>query len=118
MVRQIPNFKPDPNSGLGPTCEPIKIDMCRSLGYNMTGMPNLAMNSRQSDAAQNLETWSPLIGTRCANELQFFLCSVYTPMCVSLDSLTSGSSSSSSGAGSMARLIGPCKPLCERVKTR
>ena len=51
-------------AGGGPTCEPIKIDMCRSLGYNMTGMPNLAMNSRQSDAAQNLETWSPLIGTR------------------------------------------------------
>ena len=50
--------------GPDPTCEPIKIDMCRSLGYNMTGMPNLAMNSRQSDAAQNLETWSPLIGTR------------------------------------------------------
>ena len=89
-----------------PTCEPIKIDMCRSIGYNMTGMPNLAKNTLQSDAKFELDTYGPLIQTGCANELQFFLCSVYAPMCVNVES------------NSPQSLIGPCQPLCERVKSR
>ncbi len=31
-------------------CEPIKIDMCRSIGYNFTRMPNLANHQLQADA--------------------------------------------------------------------
>ena len=33
-----------------PSCEPIKIKMCQTLGYNQTKMPNLAKHSLQADA--------------------------------------------------------------------
>ena len=89
-----------PNQG-GPTCEPIKIDLCRNIGlYNMTGMPNLAGNKLQADAKFELETYTPLLQFNCANELPFFLCSVYVPMC---NVMTNS-------------LIGPCRPMCDRVK--
>ena len=32
------------------TCEPIKIDMCKFVGYNKTRMPNLATHTLQADA--------------------------------------------------------------------
>ena len=63
------------------TCEPIKIDYCRNIGYNMTGMPNLANNILQADAKMELEGYSPLFTLQCANEVTFFLCSVYAPFC-------------------------------------
>ena len=87
--------------GGSPTCEPIKIDLCRDIGYNLTGMPNLAGNSLQADAKIELETYMPLVTFQCANELQFFLCSVYVPICTD---------------GVTKTLIGPCCPMCERVK--
>lgn len=89
-----------------PTCEPLKSDMCRSIGYNMTGMPNLAMHTLQSEANFELATYVPLISMGCANELQFLLCSVYVPMCVEQEVL------------SPQKLIGPCRPLCERVEAK
>eukprot|EP00095_Tigriopus_kingsejongensis_P006795 maker-scaffold1064_size65302-snap-gene-0.20 protein:Tk06795 transcript:maker-scaffold1064_size65302-snap-gene-0.20-mRNA-1 annotation:"Frizzled-4" len=82
-----------------PVCEPIKVEMCLSVDYNMTGMPNLAGSARQSDAQANLETFLPLVLSRCSNELVFFLCSIYTPVCVS-----------------EGDLVGPCRPLCQRVR--
>ena len=85
------------------TCEPIKIDYCRNIGYNMTGMPNLANNILQADAKMELEGYSPLFTLECANEVTFFLCSVYVPFC--------------NGNGVYNTLIGPCRPMCERVKS-
>ena len=52
----------------GPTCEPIKVDLCNRIGYNLTGMPNLAQNSLQADAKMELETFTPLMQFNCANE--------------------------------------------------
>ena len=87
-----------------PTCEPIKIDLCRNIGYNLTGMPNLANNILQADANMELETYMPMLKFQCANELQFFLCSVYVPICTGDE-------------GVAKTLIGPCRPMCERVKS-
>ena len=83
-------------------CEPIKIDLCKMIGYNMTTMPNLAKNILQADAKMELETFMPLFQTKCANELQFFLCSVYVPFC--------------NEQNPMMEPLGPCRPTCERVK--
>ena len=91
------------HGGSSPTCEPIKIEMCRNIGYSMTGMPNFADNTLQADAKQQLETYGPMLSFNCANELQFFLCSVYVPVCTETDGVTK-------------TLIGPCRPMCERVK--
>lgn len=46
-------------------CEPIRIEMCRGLGYNVTTMPNLVGHEIQGDADFTLQTFSPLIQYGC-----------------------------------------------------
>ncbi|XP_013791589.1 frizzled-4-like [Limulus polyphemus] len=84
------------------TCEPIRSDLCKGLGYNETGMPNLVRSELQSEAVLQLQTFVPLIQYGCSSQLRFFLCSVYLPMCTE----------------KVLETIGPCRPLCESVKSR
>lgn len=84
------------------TCEPIKVDLCSGLGYNMTGMPNLGGNELQQEAEYYLTTFLPLIQYGCSTHLKLFLCSVYVPMCTE----------------KVSNPIGPCRGLCESVKAK
>lgn len=52
-------------SGVYGICEPIRIEMCRGLGYNVTAMPNLVGHEIQGDADFTLQTFSPLIQYGC-----------------------------------------------------
>lgn len=83
---------------------PVKIELpeCQNTFYNYTGLPNLVGQESQDDARHQLQTFKPLIAYKCSKQLNFFLCSVYVPMC---DVNTH-------------HLIGPCRPLCERVRRR
>jgi len=91
-------------------CEPIQIDICGRLGYKQTGLPNLMGHQLQSDAKASLETFYILIEYNCAPDLLFFLCSVHVPMCVSLPPTPQSKLP-------QHQLIGPCRPMCERVKS-
>ncbi|XP_028041903.1 frizzled-4 [Bombyx mandarina] len=84
------------------TCEPIKVAMCKNIGYNQTGMPNLARHTLQADADITLQTFSPLVQYGCSSQLHLFLCSVYVPMCTD----------------KVALPIGPCRGLCDSVHAR
>ncbi|XP_074654371.1 frizzled-4-like [Tubulanus polymorphus] len=84
------------------TCDPINIEMCKGLGYNVTGMPNLVGHELQREAESQLFTFTPLIQYGCSKQLKFFLCSVYVPMCTE----------------KVLMPIGPCRPMCENIKKR
>lgn len=89
-------------TGIVRSCDPIKLDLCRDLGYNVTGMPNVVNHTLVKDAELTLQTFSPLIHYGCSSNLRFFLCSAYLPMCTEKVKTT----------------IGPCRPLCEKVKRK
>ncbi|XP_071052159.1 frizzled-4-like [Onthophagus taurus] len=81
-------------------CEPIRMEICRGLGYNLTAMPNLGGNEYQEEAEFYLKTFQPLINFGCSPQLNLFLCSVYVPMCTE----------------KVSHPIGPCRGLCEGVR--
>lgn len=84
------------------TCQDIQIDMCKNIGYNVTSMPNFVGHELQTEAEIQLHGFLPLISYGCSSQLKFFLCSAYVPMCTE----------------KVPVLIGPCRPLCERIKSR
>lgn len=86
----------------GRVCEPIKIELCRNIGYNLTSMPNLIGHELQTDVDLTLQTFQPLIQYGCSAQLNFFLCAAYLPMCTP----------------KINSAIGPCRQLCETVRVR
>lgn len=83
-------------------CQRIHVDECKNIGYNMTKMPNRFGHDRQMDAGLMLKTFLPLIQYGCHDDLTFFLCAVYFPMCDS----------------SIHYSIGPCETMCRSVMDR
>ena len=98
----VPNILRTSSTEVVRTCDPIKIELCKGLGYNVTGMPNFVYDSLQQDAELRLQTFTPLIQYGCSSRLRFFLCSVYVPMCTE----------------KVRTPIGPCRPLCEQIRDR
>lgn len=80
-------------------CEPITISICMDIPYNRTIMPNLFGQTRQDEAGQEIFQFAPLVKIDCSPDLQFFLCSLYVPVCTILD-----------------HPIPPCRHLCESAR--
>ncbi|XP_074653245.1 frizzled-9-like [Tubulanus polymorphus] len=85
-------------------CEPITIPLCTDMGYNMTRMPNQIGHRNQKDAAIQVHEFIPLVEIGCSKLLQFFLCSLYAPMCTEqLDETL---------------IIPVCRSMCLEVKSK
>ncbi|XP_053672339.1 frizzled-4 [Anopheles nili] len=98
----VPVFGTNTDFSSQRTCEPIRIELCQGIGYNETSLPNIVGHELQSDANFTLQTFFPLIKFGCSNQLIFFLCATYVPMCTPKVSMP----------------IGPCRSLCNTVKNR
>ena len=79
-----------------PRCEPITIPMCAGIPYNTTIFPNLLRHRSQEEAGMEAHQFFPLVKVNCSADLQFFLCTVYVPVCTILE-----------------QPVPPCRDLCE-----
>lgn len=80
-------------------CENLSTDMCKGLGYNQTYTPNYFNQRTQWKAVLQLKQYWPLVRYQCSSDLQFFLCSLYTPIC-----------------DANQETVVPCRSVCERAK--
>ncbi|CAH2039905.1 unnamed protein product, partial [Iphiclides podalirius] len=83
-----------------PRCEEITIPMCRGIGYNLTSFPNALDHDTQEEAGLEVHQYWPLVEIKCSADLKFFLCSVYTPICIE----------------DYAKPLPACRSVCERAR--
>ncbi|XP_048391329.1 frizzled-5-like [Stegostoma tigrinum] len=81
-------------------CQVITVPMCRGIGYNFTYMPNQFNHDSQDEAGLEVHQFWPLVEIQCSPDLRFFLCSVYTPICLA----------------DYKKPLPPCRSVCERAK--
>lgn len=81
-------------------CEEITIPMCRGIGYNLTAMPNELNHDTQEEAGLEVHQFWPLVEIKCSPDLKFFLCSMYTPICLT----------------EYSKPLPACRSVCERAR--
>lgn len=81
-------------------CQPITVQFCQNIEYNVTIMPNLLNHQNQKDVALDVQTYYPVLKVKCNPDIHFFLCSVYTPICIPF----------------IDEPLPPCKSLCLSVR--
>lgn len=81
-------------------CEEITIPMCRGVGYNYTRMPNELNHESQEEAGLEVHQFWPLVEIKCSPDLKFFLCSLYTPICLK----------------EYQKPLPACRSVCERAR--
>ncbi|XP_025836140.1 frizzled-2 [Agrilus planipennis] len=81
-------------------CEEITIPMCLGIGYNLTRMPNELNHDNQEEAGLEVHQFWPLVEIKCSPDLRFFLCSMYTPICLK----------------EYNKRLPPCRDLCRRAR--
>ncbi|MCP9257994.1 Frizzled-1 [Dirofilaria immitis] len=83
------------NAASNDKCVLITMQMCRDIPYNMTLFPNILGHTKEEDASSrsiNFCLW-------LSEDLKFFLCTIYAPVCTVLE-----------------RPIPPCRHLCLSAK--
>ncbi|NXO19468.1 FZD8 protein, partial [Oriolus oriolus] len=82
------------------SCQEITVPLCKGIGYNYTYMPNQFNHDTQDEAGLEVHQFWPLVEIQCSPDLRFFLCSMYTPICLS----------------DYTKPLPPCRSVCERAK--
>lgn len=86
-------------------CEEIRVERCRNMPWTLTHMPNLVHHSSQENADLVLSQFDPLLNVRCSRYLEFFLCSMFTPMCFHHE-------------GDYPKIVPPCRKICQDARNR
>ncbi|CAL1596487.1 unnamed protein product [Knipowitschia caucasica] len=81
-------------------CQEIAVPLCKGIGYNYTYMPNQFNHDTQDEAGLEVHQFWPLVEIQCSPDLKFFLCSMYTPICLE----------------DYKKPLPPCRSVCERAK--
>ncbi|XP_043114357.1 membrane frizzled-related protein [Puntigrus tetrazona] len=82
------------------SCEPVQVEMCRGLSYNLTSFPNIWLSiSDQREAASLLHKYRVLMEIGCFQSLRRLLCGVFVPQC-----------SAQSG------VLQPCQSVCSSAE--
>ncbi|KAM9720262.1 frizzled-8-like [Menidia menidia] len=81
-------------------CQEISVPLCRGVGYNRTYMPNQFHHDTQDEAGLEVHQFWPLVEIKCSADLRFFLCSMYTPICLE----------------DYKKPLPPCRSVCERAR--
>jgi len=79
-------------------CNPLTSVACRSLGYNVTGVPNVFGQTDHVPAQSLLTTLLSLESKQCSNDIRQFVCATAFPPCVS--------------SAGPPRLLHPCRDFC------
>ncbi|XP_008110531.2 frizzled-8 [Anolis carolinensis] len=82
------------------SCQEITVPLCKGIGYNYTSMPNQFNHDTQDEAGLEVHQFWPLVEIQCSSDLRFFLCSMYTPICLE----------------DYKKPLPPCRSVCERAK--
>ncbi|CAF3004070.1 unnamed protein product [Rotaria socialis] len=75
--------------------------LCASMPWNMTIYPNHLEHILPEDADNHLSYFLPLVKIKCSKFIQYFLCSLYTPVCTTVPKLSA---------------LKPCRALCEESR--
>ncbi|CAI4230116.1 unnamed protein product [Auanema sp. JU1783] len=62
-------------------CVPITISLCKDAPYNYTFYPSSLIQQDFKNLNSQIDHFKPLIKTKCNPNIQFFICSVFAPMC-------------------------------------
>ncbi|XP_030634587.1 membrane frizzled-related protein [Chanos chanos] len=64
------------------SCEPIHVDMCQGLSYNLTSFPNIWLSiADQREAASMLSQYKVLMDLACFEPLRRLVCGIFVPQC-------------------------------------
>lgn len=88
---------------LGTQCEPIQVELCKSMVYNSTRMPNFFNESSQQETFDTANQLKELVSSRCSNHVHDYLCELLTPVCLQ------------DVKGARFKVF-PCRSFCRRVK--
>ncbi|XP_008322950.1 atrial natriuretic peptide-converting enzyme isoform X2 [Cynoglossus semilaevis] len=85
-------------------CEPISLELCMNLPYNLTTYPNYLghLSQRESSVSWESSLFPALVQTGCYQYLMFYACTLLVPKC---DPVT------------MQR-VPPCRSLCRNAKEK
>ncbi|XP_078383285.1 uncharacterized protein LOC144665877 [Oculina patagonica] len=66
-------------------CQVMSVPLCKNVPYNKTVFPNFFRHETQNEASLEVHRWWPLVDRKCSPDLALFLCSLYAPLCTTLD---------------------------------